>query len=155
METSWLWWLFCTAVLDVYLLTGVVLIMQIVAKSLEGLSIESAFDLQKILRIDTHTSHASASQKLHKALPYFQSRMGALLFLISALLSRGLVCLQSYLCICMPFNIFPFESLTLSLSFYAWKWGYRQSISKPFPFVEEGRSGVGLSSLKILISNPF
>ncbi|KAJ6685241.1 hypothetical protein OIU79_015330 [Salix purpurea] len=68
---------------------------EIVAKSLEGLSIESAFDLQKILRIDTHTSHASASQKLHKALPDFQSRMGALLFLISALLSRGLDSVQA------------------------------------------------------------
>uniref|UniRef100_A0A6N2KPB8 ubiquitinyl hydrolase 1 n=1 Tax=Salix viminalis TaxID=40686 RepID=A0A6N2KPB8_SALVM len=68
---------------------------EIVAKSLEGLSIESAFDLQKILRIDTHTSHASASQKLHKALPDFQSRMGALLFLISALLSRGLDSIQA------------------------------------------------------------
>ncbi|KAG5250728.1 KAR-UP oxidoreductase [Salix suchowensis] len=68
---------------------------EIVAKSLEGLSIESAFDLQKILRIDTHTSHASAAQKLHKALPDFQSRMGALLFLISALLSRGLDSVQA------------------------------------------------------------
>jgi hypothetical protein len=87
-------------------------ILQIVAKALEGLSIESAFDLQKILRIETHTSQASALQKLHKALPVFQSRMGALLFLISALLSRGSVCLQSYLFIYMPFNIFPFESLT-------------------------------------------
>ncbi|EEF29950.1 protein with unknown function [Ricinus communis] len=63
--------------------------------SLEGLYIESASDLQKILRIDTYTSQASALQRLQATLPVFQSRMGALLFLISALLSRGLDSVQA------------------------------------------------------------
>ncbi|KAL3592549.1 hypothetical protein D5086_011189 [Populus alba] len=68
---------------------------EIIAKALEGLTIESASDLQKILRIDTYTSQTTALQKLHTALPVFQSRMGALLFLISALLSRGLDSIQA------------------------------------------------------------
>ena len=63
------------------------------AKKLEGLSIESALDLQKVLRVNTCTSQTSAFQKLEAMLPVFRSRMGAMLFLISALLSRGLVCL--------------------------------------------------------------
>lgn len=62
-------------------------------KVLEDLSIESALDLQKVLRVNTYTSQASAFQKLEAMIPVFHSRMGALLFLISALLSRGLVCL--------------------------------------------------------------
>ena len=66
-------------------------ILQIIAQALEGLSIESASDLQKILRVDTHTTPASALKRLEAMIPVFQSRMGALLFLISALLSRGLV----------------------------------------------------------------
>ncbi|XP_015582885.2 ubiquitin carboxyl-terminal hydrolase MINDY-3 [Ricinus communis] len=66
-----------------------------IAKALEGLYIESASDLQKILRIDTYTSQASALQRLQATLPVFQSRMGALLFLISALLSRGLDSVQA------------------------------------------------------------
>ncbi|KAF2291213.1 hypothetical protein GH714_020688 [Hevea brasiliensis] len=61
-----------------------------IAKALEDLSIESASDLHKILRIETYTSQASAMQRLQVMIPVFQSRMGALLFLISALLSRGL-----------------------------------------------------------------
>ncbi|XP_011044205.1 PREDICTED: protein FAM188A-like [Populus euphratica] len=68
---------------------------EIISKALEGLTIESASDLQKILRIDTYTSQTTALQKLHTALPVFQSRMGALLFLISALLSRGLDSIQA------------------------------------------------------------
>lgn len=79
------------------LLTVTVLIilrlMQIIAKVLEGLSVESALDLQKVLRVNTYTSQASAYQKLEAMIPVFQSRMGAMLFLISALLSRGMVCL--------------------------------------------------------------
>ncbi|XAR49650.1 hypothetical protein NMG60_11032915 [Bertholletia excelsa] len=63
---------------------------EVIAKALEGLSIESGCDLQKILRIDTHFSQASACQRLEAMIPIFQSRMGAMLFLISALLSRGL-----------------------------------------------------------------
>ncbi|KAB5557303.1 hypothetical protein DKX38_008212 [Salix brachista] len=68
---------------------------EIIAKALEGLTIETGSDLQKILRIDTYTSETIALQKLHTALPVFQSRMGALLFLISALLSRGLDSIQA------------------------------------------------------------
>ena len=61
------------------------------SNAFEGLSIESGSDLQKVLRVTTCTSQESALQSLDAALPVFQSRMGALLFLISALLSRGLV----------------------------------------------------------------
>ncbi|EYU36851.1 hypothetical protein MIMGU_mgv1a002713mg [Erythranthe guttata] len=63
---------------------------EIIAKVLGGLSVESGSDLQKVLRVDTFTSQSSALQKLEAMLPIFRSRMGALLFLISALLSRGL-----------------------------------------------------------------
>ncbi|XP_020583747.1 ubiquitin carboxyl-terminal hydrolase FAM188A isoform X2 [Phalaenopsis equestris] len=62
---------------------------------LEGLSIESASDLQKVLRIKTYTAHNVAFQDIMSELPIFQSRMGALLFLISALLSRGLESIQA------------------------------------------------------------
>ncbi|CAI0562727.1 unnamed protein product [Linum tenue] len=68
---------------------------EIIAKALESLSIESASDLQKVLRVDTFTNEASALQRLQDTIPVFRSRMGALLFLISALLSRGLDNVQS------------------------------------------------------------
>ncbi|CAL1412294.1 unnamed protein product [Linum trigynum] len=68
---------------------------EIIAKALESLSIESASDLQKVLRVDTFTNEASALQRLQGTIPVFRSRMGALLFLISALLSRGLDNVQS------------------------------------------------------------
>lgn len=64
---------------------------QAVASSLKALSIESSLDLLKVLRVETHTSETTAFQRLEAIIPLFQSRMGALLFLISALLSRGLV----------------------------------------------------------------
>ncbi|KFK24262.1 hypothetical protein AALP_AAs40498U000500 [Arabis alpina] len=60
-----------------------------------GLPIESASDLQKILRIETFTTQSSALKKLEGTITAFQSRMGALLFLISALLSRGLDSVQA------------------------------------------------------------
>ncbi|KAG4984095.1 hypothetical protein JHK87_028844 [Glycine soja] len=69
--------------------------VEVVTKSLQGLSIESALDLQKVLRVETCTSQTTALQRLEANLPLFQSRMGALLFLISALLSRGLDLVQS------------------------------------------------------------
>ncbi|XP_061341999.1 uncharacterized protein LOC133288292 [Gastrolobium bilobum] len=65
------------------------------ARSLKGLSIESALDLQKVLRVETYTSPATALQRLEAIIPLFQSRLGALLFLISGLLSRGLDLVQS------------------------------------------------------------
>ncbi|XP_020232065.1 ubiquitin carboxyl-terminal hydrolase MINDY-3 isoform X2 [Cajanus cajan] len=68
---------------------------EVIAKSLKGLSIESALDLQKVLRVETCTSQTTALQRLEANLSLFQSRMGALLFLISALLSRGLDLVQS------------------------------------------------------------
>lgn len=68
---------------------------EIVLKALEGFSIESTSDLQKTLRVSTHTSSASAIQRLVAMIPVFESRMGAMLFLISALLSRGLDSIQS------------------------------------------------------------
>ncbi|KAL4333029.1 hypothetical protein GQ457_07G022480 [Hibiscus cannabinus] len=67
----------------------------IVAQALEGLSVESASDLQKVLRVDMFTSPTSAFKRLEAMIPIFQSRMGALLFLISALLSRGLDSVQA------------------------------------------------------------
>lgn len=67
----------------------------IMTKALEGVSIESASDLQTILRVNTYTSIANAYKRLEAMIPVFQSRMGALLFLISALLSRGLDSIQA------------------------------------------------------------
>ncbi|KAL6504482.1 hypothetical protein OROGR_026405 [Orobanche gracilis] len=61
-----------------------------VAEVLRGLSVETGADLKKMLRVDTCTSRWSALQQLEALLPIFRSRLGALLFLISALLSRGL-----------------------------------------------------------------
>ncbi|XP_028757233.1 ubiquitin carboxyl-terminal hydrolase MINDY-3 [Neltuma alba] len=66
-----------------------------IAKELEGLSIESGLDLQKVLRVETYTSQTSALRRLEAMIPVYQSRMGALLFLISALLSRGLDLVQA------------------------------------------------------------
>lgn len=59
-----------------------------------GLPIESASDLHKILRFETFTTQSTALNKIEGTIAAFQSRMGALLFLISALLSRGLVLTQ-------------------------------------------------------------
>lgn len=69
---------------------------QMVTKALEGLSIESAPDLQKVLRVNAYASQTDAFHHLIATLPVFRSRMGAILFLISALLSRGLVCATVY-----------------------------------------------------------
>ncbi|KAL6269197.1 hypothetical protein ACE6H2_026108 [Prunus campanulata] len=68
---------------------------EVITKSLEGLSIESAADLHKVLRVNTYTTRESAFKRLQAVIPVFQSRMGALLFLISALLSRGLDLVQA------------------------------------------------------------
>ncbi|KAF5784715.1 putative EF-hand domain pair, ubiquitin carboxyl-terminal hydrolase MINDY-3/4 [Helianthus annuus] len=68
---------------------------EIVARSLDGLSIESGGDLQKALKVTTFTSLSSAMQRLEEIIPIFRSRMGALLFLLSALLSRGLETVQA------------------------------------------------------------
>jgi hypothetical protein len=68
---------------------------EVIANSLKALSIESALDLLKVLRVESHTSETTALQRLEAHIPFFQSRMGALLFLISALLSRGLDLVQS------------------------------------------------------------
>ncbi|KAG9444313.1 hypothetical protein H6P81_015653 [Aristolochia fimbriata] len=68
---------------------------EIIIKALEGLQIESPSDLQKVLRINVHTPGAGAFDHLKAMLPIFQSRLGALLFLISALLSRGLESVQA------------------------------------------------------------
>lgn len=65
------------------------------AKALQDLSIESGSDLQNVLRVGTYTSQASVFQRLEAMIPVFRSRMGALLFLISALLSRGLDFVQA------------------------------------------------------------
>ncbi|XP_039772844.1 ubiquitin carboxyl-terminal hydrolase MINDY-3-like [Panicum virgatum] len=62
---------------------------------LEGLSVESAMDLQKVLRTSTFTSRKDAFDTLLANIPLFESRLGAMLFLISALLSRGLEYIQA------------------------------------------------------------
>lgn len=66
-----------------------------IGKALEGFSIGSGADLHKILRVESQKSKEEAVEKLEAMLPVFNSRMGALLFLISALLSRGLDCIQA------------------------------------------------------------
>jgi hypothetical protein len=68
-------------------------LLQKTAAVLEGLSVDSAMDLQKVLRISTFTSRKDAFNSLIANISLFESRLGAMLFLISALLSRGLVCL--------------------------------------------------------------
>ncbi|XP_057841159.2 uncharacterized protein LOC131050879 [Cryptomeria japonica] len=68
---------------------------EMIARALEGLSINSASELQNVLRINVFTSTSALVQKLRDILPIFQSRMGALLFLFSALLSRGLDAIQA------------------------------------------------------------
>ncbi|XP_057793641.1 uncharacterized protein LOC131010235 [Salvia miltiorrhiza] len=67
---------------------------EVIAKLLGGLSVESGSHLQKVLRVNTCTSRSRAIQVLEALLPVFRSRFGALLFLISALLSRGLHTVQ-------------------------------------------------------------
>ncbi|OEL14232.1 Protein FAM188A [Dichanthelium oligosanthes] len=62
---------------------------------LEGLSVESATDLQKVLRTSSFTSRKDAFDILLANIPLFESRLGAMLFLISALLSRGLEYIQA------------------------------------------------------------
>ncbi|KAJ8541511.1 hypothetical protein K7X08_002327 [Anisodus acutangulus] len=68
---------------------------EVISKALEGLSIESAANLQKVLIINTYTSSVDALQRLEALLPVFRSRMGAMLFLISALLSHGMDSVQA------------------------------------------------------------
>ncbi|GAB2270615.1 hypothetical protein Dimus_005497 [Dionaea muscipula] len=70
-------------------------IEEIISKALKGISIESPSDVQKFLRVNAYFSSASAFQRLEAMIPAFQSRMGAMLFLISALLSRGLDVVQA------------------------------------------------------------
>ncbi|XP_047328359.1 ubiquitin carboxyl-terminal hydrolase MINDY-3-like [Impatiens glandulifera] len=64
----------------------------VIAKSLDGFS---GSELQKVLRVQSYKSKEEAIERLETMLPVFNSRMGALLFLISALLSRGLDCIQA------------------------------------------------------------
>ncbi|XP_010320080.1 uncharacterized protein [Solanum lycopersicum] len=68
---------------------------EVISKALEGLSIESGANLQKALIINTYTSSEDALQRLEALLPVFRSRMGAMLFLISALLSHGMESVQA------------------------------------------------------------
>ncbi|KAM7259456.1 hypothetical protein ACFE04_015197 [Oxalis oulophora] len=68
---------------------------EVIAVALGSISIESASDLQKFLRVEIHSSLANAFQSIETKLPVFRSRMGAMLFLISALLSRGLDTVQA------------------------------------------------------------
>lgn len=63
--------------------------------ALEDLSVESAVDLQKVLKTSTFTSRKDAFNTLLANIHLFQSRLGAMLFLISALLSRGLEDIQA------------------------------------------------------------
>lgn len=65
--------------------------MQIIAKALDGLSIETGLDLQKVLCVTECSSLETALLRLEAMLPLYRSRLGAMLFLVSALLSRGMV----------------------------------------------------------------
>ncbi|KAM0901103.1 hypothetical protein ACQ4PT_020201 [Festuca glaucescens] len=70
-------------------------LLQEIDAALEGLSVESAMDIQKVLRISTFTSRKDAFHLLLANIRLFESRLGAMLFLISSLLSRGLECIQA------------------------------------------------------------
>ncbi|KAE8682282.1 fructose-1,6-bisphosphatase, cytosolic-like [Hibiscus syriacus] len=72
---------------------AVIATLSVVSDGIEG-SEGSPKDV-KVLRVDTFTSSTSAFKRLEAIIPIFQSRMGALLFLISALLSRGLDCVKA------------------------------------------------------------
>ncbi|KAJ3700434.1 hypothetical protein LUZ61_004139 [Rhynchospora tenuis] len=66
-----------------------------ISNILDGMLIESASDLHKVLRVKTFTSRRDSFQYLTAVMPLFESRLGALLFLVSALLSRGLDLIQA------------------------------------------------------------
>ncbi|CAH9085257.1 unnamed protein product [Cuscuta europaea] len=66
-----------------------------IAKALDGLTIESGLDFHNILSVTEYTSQASALNRIEAMLPVYRSRMGAMLFLISALLSRGVDSVQA------------------------------------------------------------
>lgn len=68
---------------------------EVIAKALDGLTIESGLDFHNILSVTQYTSPASALKRIEELLPVYRSRMGAMLFLISALLSRGIDSVQS------------------------------------------------------------
>ncbi|TYI28723.1 hypothetical protein ES332_A05G264200v1 [Gossypium tomentosum] len=72
---------------------AVIATLSVISNGIEG-SEGSSKDV-KVLRVDRYTSPTSAFKRLEAMIPIFQSRMGALLFLISALLSRGLDCVQA------------------------------------------------------------
>ncbi|XP_052487228.1 uncharacterized protein LOC105769814 isoform X2 [Gossypium raimondii] len=72
---------------------AVIATLSVISHGIEG-SEGSSKDV-KVLRVDRYTSPTSAFKRLEAMIPIFQSRMGALLFLISALLSRGLDCVQA------------------------------------------------------------
>ncbi|KAF3337651.1 protein FAM188A-like protein [Carex littledalei] len=66
-----------------------------ISKVLDGNLIMSASDFHKVLRVKTFTSKRVAFEHLTAIIPLFESRLGALLFLVSALLSRGLDLIQA------------------------------------------------------------
>ncbi|KAL5649793.1 hypothetical protein ACJX0J_040605 [Zea mays] len=80
-----LWWRFFF-----YVELGKELYLDKIDAALEDLSVESAVDLQKVLKTSTFTSRKDAFNTLLANIHLFQSRLGAMLFLISALLSREL-----------------------------------------------------------------
>nr|GMC55242.1 ubiquitin carboxyl-terminal hydrolase FAM188A [Ipomoea batatas] len=68
---------------------------EIIAKALDGLSIETGLDLQKVLCVTECSSLETALPRLEAMLPLYRSRLGAMLFLVSALLSRGMDSVQA------------------------------------------------------------
>nr|GLL39574.1 ubiquitin carboxyl-terminal hydrolase FAM188A [Ipomoea trifida]GMD50233.1 ubiquitin carboxyl-terminal hydrolase MINDY-3 [Ipomoea batatas] len=68
---------------------------EVIAKALDGLTIESGLDFHNVLIVNEYTSPASALERIEAMLPVYRSRMGAMLFLISALLSRGMDSVQA------------------------------------------------------------
>lgn len=58
---------------------------------LRGVSLDSAASLSEVLSVTWCTTSEQLRSAVQAALPAFRSRLGALLFLFAALLSRGLV----------------------------------------------------------------
>ncbi|KAJ7513470.1 hypothetical protein O6H91_23G000900 [Diphasiastrum complanatum] len=68
---------------------------EIIEKGLQGVNLDSVAEFQHVIRITTVFSLPALHHQLENLLHGFRSRLGALLFLFSALLSRGLDAVQS------------------------------------------------------------
>ncbi|KAL2649670.1 hypothetical protein R1flu_017798 [Riccia fluitans] len=68
---------------------------EIAAKALDGVALDSVEEFHRVVKVCAVTSISELHLDLYSLLPAFRSRMGALLFLFSVLLSRGLDAIQS------------------------------------------------------------